>query len=82
MNYKIQVEGGFMGISKVYQGSLDLSSDEMDELIALMELDFKKDEYLRDGLIYNVELSDENHTLMGVFDEKNVPKIFRALMSE
>lgn len=78
MNYKIRIEGGFVGISKEYAGEITMGKKEMDDLKKVL---FKRIENtnpkLRDGFVYSIDLWGENFEHKIAYDESNLPESVR-----
>lgn len=81
MKYHIEIEGGFAGISKTLEGELDLSPDEKSALLRSMEKHDKRNEKLRDAFGYTVSLIDGERQVTANFDDTNLPKAIRNILT-
>ena len=80
MRYEILAEGGFIGIPKKYEGELDLSEKDLSALLESMSLINPINVNLRDGIIYNITLYDNEKSIEAQFDEDTLPQKIRAIL--
>lgn len=75
MNYKIRIEGGFVGISKEYVGEITMGRKEKDDIIKVLVKKLENtNPKLRDGFLYSIYLWDENFEHRITYDESNLPE--------
>lgn len=83
MRYQVTIEGGFQGIRREYEGELNLSTDEKDKLLKVLE-NFSKDSnpQLRDGFLYTISFDEGAFQRTGSFDESNLPTEIREFIDK
>lgn len=81
MKYNISIEGGFSGITKVYEGELPMDEKEQANLLDSMSGPAGPlNPRMADGLIYRIRLYKENLPLERVFDDANLPMPMRFFL--
>jgi hypothetical protein len=83
MKYKVSITGGFTGIPREYEGELDLEEDKEKQLLGILSAaPSSKNELLRDGRIYRIELTTGSRDFRSEFDDSNLPSELRSFIDE
>lgn len=81
MKYKIIVEGGFAGISREYEGEVELTPEETKSILEGMnEGGGFQNQDIRDGFSYVIKIENDNEVLRRKFEEGNMPRSIRNFM--
>lgn len=82
MKYSIFITGGFVGIPKEYEGSMQLDVNLKNEVLQAMKKKVSLSEEIRDGFTYHIKLKDGNQEYKANFDEKNLPESLLKLIKK
>ncbi|WP_276166809.1 protealysin inhibitor emfourin [Zobellia alginiliquefaciens] len=82
MKYEINIEGGFTGISKRFEGEVKLNKNEEQEMLDAVSVKQEDHSHLRDGFTYTVKLTDEEGVYESQFNESNLPKKIRHFITD
>jgi hydroxymethylpyrimidine pyrophosphatase-like HAD family hydrolase len=74
MKYSIFINGGFVGIPREYEGTMQLDEDVRKELIQALNQKEPLSNEIRDGFTYHIKIEDEEQEYKAVFDDKNLPE--------
>lgn len=83
MKYKVNIEGGFTGLLREYEGEINLGpKDEVALLEAMKSVPTERNQRLRDGLLYQIRLEDGDIVYHGDFYGPNLPNSVRDFMGK
>ena len=82
MKYKIIIEGGFSGISRKYEGEIEVSGSETQKLLSALNTKYTSRFNIPDGQTYHILLEEDTKKHQAVFNEKNVPEEIRKLIAK
>ncbi|WP_289644633.1 protealysin inhibitor emfourin [Maribacter aestuarii] len=74
MKYSIFINGGFVGIPREYEGTVQLDEEFSKELIQALKKKVPLSNEIRDGFTYHIKIEDEEQEYKAVFDDKNLPE--------
>ncbi|QWX85232.1 hypothetical protein H0I23_06230 [Cellulophaga sp. HaHaR_3_176] len=83
MKCVVTISGGFTGITKTYEGEVDLPEQKEKEIFNLLsDAQITKNENFRDGLKYHVQFKDTFKQHEAYFSDPNMPDAIRALITD
>lgn len=84
MQYKIQISGGFIGISQKFEGELLMSESKKQTLKKILDqhISEESNENLRDTFLYNLTLAFDEKSYSKNFNDSNIPKEIMELIDE
>jgi len=84
MQYKIQISGGFIGISQNFEGELLMSESKKQSLKKILDQDIpiESNENLRDSFLYNLKLEVDGKSYSKNFNDANIPIEIIELIDE
>ncbi|ADV51227.1 hypothetical protein Celal_3983 [Cellulophaga algicola DSM 14237] len=82
MKYSLSISGGFTGITKKYAGEVSVAGTELKKIVeALNTPPLAKNENLRDGLQYHLNVQKDTENYEANFDDSNLPSPIRSLIT-
>jgi heat shock protein HspQ len=82
MKYALSISGGITGIPKKYVGKVTLASPEQKRILETLNTPLlPKNEELRDGLHYHLQVQDDEKDYEANFDDTNLPLAIRNFIS-
>ena len=83
MKYKVNIEGGFTGFLREYEGEINLGPNGKKALLEAMKpVTAKRNQRLRDGLLYRIRLEDGDNVYHADFYGPNLPNSVRDFMGK
>ncbi|MBU2973037.1 protealysin inhibitor emfourin [Zobellia sp. B3R18] len=82
MKYHINIEGGFTGISRQFEGEIDLDKAKEEEMLNALAEKQEINSQIRDGFTYTVKLMDNNGVYESQFNESNLPSSLRTFITD
>ncbi|MDO6517875.1 protealysin inhibitor emfourin [Zobellia uliginosa] len=82
MKYQINIEGGFTGIPKQFEGELKLDKEAEKDMLEAVSVKREDHSHLRDGFTYTVKFSDGKEVYESQFNESNLPENLRRFITD
>lgn len=83
MKYKVNIEGGFTGLLREYAGEITLEPTGEKALVEAMESkSAKRNQKLRDGLLYRITLEDGANVYQADFYGPYLPNSIRDFIDK
>ncbi len=82
MKYKINIEGGFTGIPKQFEGEVKLDKNKEREMLDAVGEKREDHSHLRDGFTYTVKFTGDDGVYESQFGESNLPSSIRSFITD